>query len=55
MAVYTSRNDVPVNEKWSLEDIYSDLSKWENDLLLVEKMAEKLKGFDGAIQDGKSL
>ncbi|NWQ41664.1 oligoendopeptidase F [Bacillus sp. EB106-08-02-XG196] len=55
MSVYTSRNDVPVNEKWSLEDIYSDLTKWENDLQLVEKMAEKLKQFDGAIQDGKSL
>jgi oligoendopeptidase F len=55
MSVYTSRNDVPVNEKWSLEDIYSDLTNWENDLQLVEKMAEQLKQFDGAIQDGKSL
>jgi oligoendopeptidase F len=55
MSVYTSRNDVPVNEKWSLEDIYSDLTKWENDLQQVEKMAEQLKQFDGAIQDGKSL
>ena len=55
MSVYTSRNDVPVNEKWSLEDIYSDLTKWENDLQLVEKMADKLKQFDGAIQDGKRL
>jgi oligoendopeptidase F len=55
MSVYTSRNDVPVNEKWSLEDIYSDLTKWENDLQKVEKMAEQLKQFDGAIQDGKSL
>ncbi|MCM3690496.1 oligoendopeptidase F [Neobacillus niacini] len=55
MSVYTSRNDVPVNEKWSLEDIYSDLTKWENDLRLVEKMAEQLKQFDGTIKDGKSL
>ncbi|MEH7491238.1 oligoendopeptidase F [Neobacillus niacini] len=55
MTNYTSRNDVPVNEKWNLEDIYSDISKWENDLQLVENMAEKLKTFDGAINDGKSL
>ena len=55
MTTYTTRNDVPENEKWNLEDIYSDLTKWENDLQLVEKMAEKLKQFDGAIQDGKSL
>ncbi|MBY0147151.1 oligoendopeptidase F [Neobacillus niacini] len=55
MTTYTTRNDVPDNEKWNLEDIYSDITKWENDLQLVEKMAEKLKQFDGAIQDGKSL
>ncbi len=55
MNTYTSRKDVPMNEKWNLEDIYSDLSKWENDLQLVENMAEKLKQFDGAINDGKSL
>ncbi|WP_045521935.1 oligoendopeptidase F [Neobacillus niacini] len=55
MSTYTSRNEVPVNEKWNLEDIYSDITKWENDLQLVKKMAEKLKQFDGAIQDGKSL
>jgi oligoendopeptidase F len=55
MTTYTSRQDVPNNEKWNLADIYSDLSKWENDLQLVEKMAEKLKQFDGAINDGKTL
>lgn len=55
MTTYTSRQDVPINEKWNLEDIYSDLSKWEKDLQLVENMAEKLKQFDGAITDGKSL
>ncbi|WHY02890.1 oligoendopeptidase F [Neobacillus sp. DY30] len=55
MTTYTSRNEVPINEKWNLEDIYPDLSKWESDLKLVENMAEKLKQFDGAINDGKSL
>ncbi|MDQ1003254.1 oligoendopeptidase F [Neobacillus niacini] len=55
MTTYTSRQDVPINEKWNLEDIYSDISKWENDLQLVENMAETLKKFDGAINDGKSL
>jgi oligoendopeptidase F len=55
MTTYKSRNEVPVNERWNLEDIYSDMTKWENDLQIVEKMAERLKEFDGAIQDGKSL
>ena len=55
MKTYTSRNDVPVNEKWNLKDIYSDITEWEKDLQNVEKLAEKLKGYDGAIKDGKSL
>ncbi|MEH7178455.1 oligoendopeptidase F [Neobacillus vireti] len=55
MTAYTSRNEVPQNEKWNLEDIYSNVSKWESDLQLVEDMAGKLKEFDGAIHDGKSL
>lgn len=52
---YTNRNDVPTHEKWNLDDIYSDKSKWEEDLLTIEEMAKKLKQYDGTIQDGHSL
>lgn len=52
---YTNRNDVPTHEKWNLDDIYSDVSKWEEDLLTIEEMAKKLKQYDGTIQDGHSL
>jgi len=55
MKEYTSRLEVPINEKWNLEDIYSDISKWEEDLQKIEQMGEELKKYDGAIQDGKSL
>jgi oligoendopeptidase F len=55
MKNYQSREEVPVIEKWNLEDIYSDVSKWEEDLAQIEKMATKLKEYDGAIKDGKSL
>lgn len=55
MPTYTSRSEVPVNEKWNLEDIYSDISKWEADFDEIEKMAVKLKEFDGTIQDGHTL
>lgn len=55
MKNYQSREEVPVIEKWNLEDIYSDVSKWEEDLAQIEKMAAKLKEYDGAIKDGKSL
>jgi oligoendopeptidase F len=55
MKTYTSREEVPINEKWNLSDIYSDLSNWEEDYQLIGKSAEKLKTFDGKIVDGNSL
>src|SRR3954465_6515132 len=55
MKEYTTRLEVPVNEKWNLEDIYSDSSKWEEDLKKIEQMGEELKKYDGEIQDGKRL
>jgi oligoendopeptidase F len=55
MKTYTNRSEVPVNEKWNLDDIYSDVSKWEKDLQQIEEMTGKLKEFDGAIHDGHSL
>ena len=47
MKTYNSRAEVPVNEKWNLDDLYSDMSKWEEDFSEIEKMAENLKTFDG--------
>jgi len=55
METYTSRNEVPSNEKWNVADIFSGVSKWEEDYQLIEKMAEKLKKFDGDIHDGPAL
>lgn len=55
MKTYKNRNDVPLNEKWNLEDIYSSLEKWEEDYQRIEQLADKLKTFDGQIQDGYSL
>jgi oligoendopeptidase F len=55
MVTYTNRNEVPSHEKWNLADIYSDIKKWEEDYLLIEKMAANLKQYDENIQDGHSL
>ncbi|MDR4886238.1 oligoendopeptidase F [Fredinandcohnia sp. QZ13] len=52
---YTSRNEVPEQEKWNLDDLYSDLNKWEEDYQLIEKMGEELATFDGNIHNGHSL
>ncbi|MBU8878498.1 oligoendopeptidase F [Bacillus sp. FJAT-29790] len=55
MTIYTSRTEVPIHEKWNVADIYTDLSQWEQDYEIIEKMAEKLKQYDGEIQDGNTL
>ena len=55
MTSYKNRNEVPVHEKWNLSDIYHDISKWEQDYQLIEKISADLKKFDGHIHDGHSL
>lgn len=55
MTAYTSRQDVPVEETWNLEDIYSDEKLWEQDFDKVGTMAEKLKEYDGNIHDAQDL
>ncbi|MEO2076171.1 MAG: oligoendopeptidase F [Bacillus sp. (in: firmicutes)] len=55
MPTYTNRNEIPVYEKWNLADIYTSISKWEEDYQLIEKLAVQLKGYDENIQDGTSL
>ena len=55
MTTYTTRTEVPEQEKWDLTDIYSDLSKWEDDYQQIEKMSEKLRSYDGNIHNGALL
>jgi oligoendopeptidase F len=55
MTTYTTRTEVPEQEKWDLTDIYSDLSKWEDDYQQIEKMSEKLTSYDGNIHNGALL
>ncbi|KKK37902.1 oligoendopeptidase F [Mesobacillus campisalis] len=55
MTMYSSRAEVPLEEKWNLDDLYSDLAQWEEDYRQIEEMAGKLKELDGKIQDGSSL
>lgn len=52
---YQSRADVPTEEKWNLEDLYSDLTNWEDDLKTIAEISDELKKFDGAINNGHDL
>ncbi|WP_071394920.1 oligoendopeptidase F [Bacillus tuaregi] len=55
MITYKTRQEVPLQEKWNIEDLYADLNLWEKDFRQIEEMAERLKTFDGQIHDGHSL
>jgi len=55
MITYKSREEVPDQEKWNIEDIYSSVEQWEKDYQYIEEKINDLKGFDGAIHDGPSL
>lgn len=55
VTTYKTRQEVPEQEKWNLNDLYSDLDRWEQDYQQIEEMSEKLRTFDGQIHDGHSL
>ncbi|GAE28460.1 oligoendopeptidase F [Halalkalibacter wakoensis JCM 9140] len=55
MPNYKSREEVPLEEKWDLHDIYDSLTTWESDLKSVAERTEQLKTYDGNITDAKSL
>lgn len=55
MTTYNSREEVPTEEKWNLDDLYSDFNKWEEDLSAIEAMGNELKTFDEAIHNGHDL
>ncbi|MBD1382231.1 oligoendopeptidase F [Metabacillus arenae] len=55
MTQYQSRDDVPLNEKWNLQDIYSSIDEWNEDYRAAEKLNTELKTFDGNIKNGEEL
>lgn len=55
MTQYQSRADVKVEETWDLQHIYPNIEEWEQDFQSVLKDTEKLKQFDGNINNAQSL
>ncbi|MEW9669272.1 oligoendopeptidase F [Ammoniphilus sp. 3BR4] len=50
---YKTREDVPAEYKWSLEDLYPNTEAWEKDLREVEKLSDELGKMNGRL--GKSV
>ncbi|MFD0049964.1 oligoendopeptidase F [Actinomycetes bacterium NPDC127524] len=55
MKTYKNREEVPVQDTWNLDDIYSSLELWEKDFSKILESAKKIKSFDGKIVDAGSL
>lgn len=49
MDVIRDRNEIPVEDKWALEDIFSTDTAWEESLQSVVDLQEKLVSFDGKL------
>lgn len=47
-----SRDDVPEQYKWNLNDIYPDWEAWEADLKEVSGLMDEYKGFEGKLNEG---
>ncbi|WP_028402176.1 oligoendopeptidase F [Ectobacillus panaciterrae] len=55
MKTYSSRKEVPASERWDLTDIYPNTESWETDYTIVLEMTEKLRTFDGTIDNAQAL
>lgn len=47
-----TRNDVPVENTWRLEDIFETNEAWENELQAVTEISEKASSFQGTLGSG---
>ncbi|MFB4160880.1 oligoendopeptidase F [Geomicrobium sp. JSM 1781026] len=52
---YTSREDVPEQEKWDLTDLYENEQAWQKDVDTCKQLADELAQFEDNITDASSL
>ncbi|WP_059104178.1 oligoendopeptidase F [Shouchella shacheensis] len=55
MTTYTTRKDVPEQEKWDLTDIYETEEAWKEDVDASLELAKDLSSYNGKIDSGASL
>ncbi|HJV46255.1 MAG TPA: oligoendopeptidase F [Bacillota bacterium] len=46
---YQSRDQIPLDFKWRLEDLYHSQEEWKKDITEVESLSEQLNGFVGTL------
>ena len=50
-----SREEIPTEDKWAIEDLYATDAAWEEDLKTVAEDQEYLTGFAGTLHQPESL
>lgn len=52
---FESREEIPVQDKWALEDLFATDEAWEESLAELVKCKEKLTSFDGKLNTAQGL
>ena len=49
--VYESRDEIPAEFKWNLNDIYSNWTEWENDLTVLKSKMDEIVSYKGKLKE----
>lgn len=49
--VYESRDEIPAEFKWNLNDIYSNWTEWENDLTVLKRKMDEIVSYKGKLKE----
>lgn len=52
---FENREDIPLENKWALEDLFATDEKWENALTELMQHKDALASFDGRLNDSEAL
>ena len=56
MKKFSSREEIPAEDRWAIEDLYADDALWEADLAKLDAQGAALAGFSGKLgSDAKTL
>jgi len=49
--VYESRDEIPAEFKWNLNDIYSNWTEWESDLTVLKTKMDEIVSYKGKLKE----
>lgn len=49
--IYDTREEIPAEYKWKLDDIYTDWDSWEKDLSRMNELMTELVSYKGKLKE----